>query len=360
MYENDGQPASQSATGGHLAGGSVDQGNTDPGELEGLMPLYDDAGNELDEGQPQPRSRQQQQTRQPGGDPDEGSEGGDPDAEGNEPGTGEGNDDGQQLEAEAITDDREIELDGGSKVTMRELKQTFATFQQKTHEHAIERQQITTQAREAVAGYAERQAQTLHALAQQVESLATGGLDEQQIMRLAYSSDPQELMLYQQLNARLQIARQVRAQAEQQAAQYMEQAQAMRERERTDAIEARKQLVQSELTKLTGQKWWNADFQTKALAYTKRLGIPEAEVRSLPYAGAWQLIRKAMAYDEAVARTKGGKQPPAPARVAPGATPARGQFNKARQQQQSYERAAKSGDRTAMGHWLNEALGPLP
>lgn len=252
----------------------------------------------------------------------------------------------------AFTDETEVALDDGRKVSVREMKETFATFTRKTQELAEAQRTTVAQAREAVASYAERQAQELHLMAQHVEQLVAPGMDQAALMRLAYE-DPNQ---YQQVKARLDVAREMRANMQQQVQSLMQQAQEQRERAEQEQVHAHQQLVQAESQRLAGQKWFNDDFKAKALAFARKHGIPEQIARGVAYAGFVEITRKAMLYEEAMARTKGGKQPPTQSVMTPGASPARGAMTKAKQVADYYARAQKTGNRADIGRYLEHTL----
>lgn len=262
----------------------------------------------------------------------------------------------EQPEAEAqppaITDETEVALDDGRKVSVREMKETFATFTRKTQELAEAQRTTVAQAREAVASYAERQAQELHLMAQHVEQLVAPGIDQAALMRLAYE-DPNQ---YQQVKARLDVAREMRANMQQQVQALMQQAQEQRERAEQEQVQAHQQLVQTEAQRLAGQKWFNDDFKAKAVAFARKHGIPEQIARGVAYAGFVEITRKAMLYEEAMARTKGGKQPPTQSVMTPGASPARGAMTKAKQVSESYAKAKQTGNRADIGRYLDQIL----
>lgn len=250
------------------------------------------------------------------------------------------------------TDETKVALDDGREVSVRELKETFSTFTRKTQELAETQRTTLTQAREAVATYAERQAQELHLVSERIEQLVAGGMSEQQLMHLAYT-DPDQ---YRQISARLDVARNVRAGIQQQVQQLMQQAQQQREQAQQEQQQAHQELLRTEGERLSAQKWWNDDFRNKAVAFARKHGIPEQIVRNVPYAGFVEITRKAMLYDEAMARTKAGKQPPKQPAMTPGASPARGALTQTKQVSASYERARKTGDRADIGRFLDQVL----
>jgi hypothetical protein len=235
---------------------------------------------------------------------------------------------------------------------VQELKTTFNTYQQRTNEMAVAQRETITRAREAVAQHAEQQAHQLHLIEQNLEQLVAPGYDQASLALLA-RDNPQEFIAIQ---ARLGLVQQFRQHIQQQMGQLTQQAQQQRQQAQQEQQQAHQQLLMAEKAKLQGKKWWNADFQTKAAAFAKKNGIPEHFVQSLPYAGAFEILRDAMTYRELVAKTKGGRQAPTPQRQQPAATPARGQMRNAKQVQGLYDHAAKTGDRTSAGKWLDQML----
>jgi hypothetical protein len=293
--------------------------STELGELDGLLPTFDADGNFIDTEQ-----SAEPQAAQP---------------DGEEP-------------AAAVTDDTEIELEDGRKATLREVKETYATFTRKTQELAAVQRETIVKARTAVAEVTEQRAQEMHLLAQQIERLVAPGYDEAAMLQLSVT-DPQQ---WHAVRARIQIARDAQQKVQQQVHSLMQQAQQQRELADQEQQQAHQALLQAEGERLSKQKWWNADFQKQAVAFAKKHGIPEQVAGGVAYAGFVEITRKAMLYDEAMARTKGGKVIPQPAQVRPGSTPARGAMQKVKQVAGDYERARKSGDRTDIGRFLESVL----
>lgn len=257
-----------------------------------------------------------------------------------------------KADAKALADEAEVPLDDGRKVSVRELKETFSTFTRKTQELAESQRNTLAQAREAVAGYAERQAHELHLIAQSMDQLVAPGFDDQALQRLAFE-DPQQ---FYQVKARLDYAAQQRTKIQAQVQEHLSQAQQQRALAQQEQQQAHAELLQTEGAKLTGQKWYTADFQGKAVAFARKHGIPEQIARGVAYAGFVDITRKAMLYDDAMQRAKAGKQPPKAQGMAPGSTPARGALGRAKETKGLYERAAKSGDKRDFGAFLDRVL----
>lgn len=280
--------------------------------------------------------------------PDE-SESDEPDEEPQEQGDKE--DEPEPEPPKGVTDEAEVDLDG-RKVSVRELKETFATFTRKTQELAEDKRNTLAQARQAVAEHAEQQAQTLHLMAQRMDQLAAPGFDDQALQQLAFSNPEQ----YYQVKARLDVAAQMRAGIQQEIQQQLRTAQQQRDFAQQEQQQAHAELLQNEGAKLASEKWFNDDFRNKAVAFARKHGIPEQAARSVAYAGFVQITRKAMLYDEAVARGKAGKQPPKVAATVPGSTPGKGALNRVKDVKGSYERARQSGDRHDIGAYLSKVL----
>jgi hypothetical protein len=249
---------------------------------------------------------------------------------------------------QGVTDETEIELGNGRKITVKEAKDSFETFTQKTEELGRVKRDTLAQAREAVARVTEQRAQEMHLLSQQLERLVAPGIDDQTLMAMAHS-DPQQFFAHK---ARLDAARQFQQQIGHQAQQLMQQAHEQRQLAATEANDAHQQLLARESQKLTGQKWWNEDFQRQAVAYAKKHGIPNEIASGVSYAGFVEITRKAMLYDEAMTRAKSGKV--AQAQPRPGVKqPARAP---ARELDALYQSAVKSKDGRGFGKWLEAAL----
>jgi len=300
---------------------------TDISELDGLLGLHDEDGNPIE-----PEGAQPQEDETPDDAPEDGE--------------------GDTPDVKAITDEAEVPLEDGRKVSVRELKETFSTFTRKTQELAETQRNTLTQAREAVASYAQTQAQELHLVSQRIEQLVAPGVDEAALQRLAYENPEQ----FFQVKARLDMAREMRAGIQQQVQQLLQQAQQQREQALQEQQHHHHQLLQAEGQKLQGQKWYTPDFQNKAVAFARKHGIPEQVAKSVAYAGFVEITRKAMAYDEAMARTKGGKQPPKQPAMQPGASPARGGLTKVKQVTESFKRARQTTDRADIGRFLDQVL----
>lgn len=261
-------------------------------------------------------------------------------------------DDKPEAEPEAKADDAEIALDDGRKVTVRELKETFSTFTRKTQELAETQRNTLAQARQAVAQHAEQQAHTLHLMAQRMDQLAAPGFDEQALQNLAFTNPEQ----FYQVKARLDVAAQMRQGIQSQVQAALKTATEQKQLAEQESQQAHAELLQSEGAKLAAQKWFNDDFKAKAVAFARKHGIPENTARGVAYAGFIEITRKAMLFDEAQARAKSGKQPPAPQRMAPGSTPARGQMNRAKDLKTTYDRARESKRPADIGRFLDKIL----
>lgn len=254
--------------------------------------------------------------------------------------------------AATIAEDAEVELDAGRKVKLSELKESFQHFTRKSQEFAERERTVVTQAREAVAAHSEKQAHELHLMAQSLQQLVMPGFDEAKMQALAYE-DPQQ---FYAVKARLDVVTQQRQRIEQAAQQAWSHAQSQRTTAKAEADTARQELLKAEGGKLAAQKWYTPDFQAKALAFVKKHGVPEQMAQSIEYAGLVEITRKAMQYDEAMARQKAGKQPATQATASPGARPAQGAVAKTKAVTDSYAQARKSNNYADMGAFLDKIL----
>lgn len=258
-------------------------------------------------------------------------------------------------EPKAIADDAEYTLPDGRKVTVGEMAKSFADFTVKSQELAAERNQSRQDALQAISQARESQAQQLSFIAQHITQLVAPGINEQALYQLA-QQDPDA---YFQQKARLDAAQNFLAQITQHSQQLQAQAQQAKQQAEAEAAAFRQQRMQETAQVLGAQKWFNTDFGNRALAYMKTAGLPpdaiDAINQGMGGAGAIELIRKAMLYDEAVKQRKTHKQPPPQTRTTPGAKPAQGVLGKTKQLNRAYE-AAKKGDRHAMGAWLDKVL----
>jgi hypothetical protein len=204
----------------------------------------------------------------------------------------------------AVSDEAKVTLDG-REVTVRELKETFSTFRRKTQEYAEVDQQREHQARTAIATVQERAANQIAAIAQNINDLVLPGVDLQAINRLRLE-DPARAG---ELLTQLQIVEQWKQQMFGKASELMTQAERQKQEAEQRNSSARSQLLQAEAEKLNGAKWFNDDFRIKAKSFLKSHGIPEQFAGQIPYAGAMEIINKAMRFDAAQKKIAQGKQP---------------------------------------------------
>ena len=333
--------------GGQALGGSDDTG-TDPtelGELDGLLSADDDTdgaglGDEPGAGG--------DDTVDEGDNPE-----GDNDDEGQQAGDDDNTPEGEQEPAAQFTDDTEVELeDIGRKVSVRELKESFSTFTRKTQELAETERAIEAQAADVVSKHSEHLAQRFRLLHRELEGIIAPGADPQTLTALA-QTDPEK---YFQVKAKLDLARDLQRRVAEQVNELEAHAQRTRADQQARLEAERDARLEAEHAKLSGMKWWNADFQAKSLAFAKKHGIPEQLAKSAEHAGWFLIARKAMLYDEALAKTKNGKQPPKPAPTRPASTPGKGKVMQARQSKGLYERARQTGDRTDIGKFVLDNL----
>jgi hypothetical protein len=207
-------------------------------------------------------------------------------------------------DAISVTDDATLKLDG-KDVTVRELKETFTTFQRKTQEYAEADVQREVQARSAIAAVQEEAAQRVATIANSINDLVLPGVDMSVISRLRLE-DPAKAG---ELLTNLQIVERWKNDMMAKANELWNQSQNQRTAADQKRMQAQNELLQSEGAKLADAKWFNDDFKIKAKSFLKSHGVPEAFASQIPYAGGMEIIRKAMAYDKAHADLKAGKQP---------------------------------------------------
>jgi hypothetical protein len=218
-----------------------------------------------------------------------------------------------EQDAKAVSDEAKVELDGRA-VTVRELKETFATFRRKTQEYAEVDQQREHEARTAIAAVQENASQKIAAIAQRINDLVLPGVDLQTINRLSLGTQ-EERAQANELLVRMQIVEQWKQQIFGEAEGLRTQADRQREQAEQRNTTARVQLLQAEAEKLNNAKWFNDEFKIKAKSYLKSHGIPEQFSGNLPYAGAMEIINKAMRFDAAQKKIAQGKQPSQQAQV---------------------------------------------
>jgi hypothetical protein len=224
----------------------------------------------------------------------------DPDA----PDEGDEKEETDGRDAISVTDDATLKLDG-KDVTVRELKETFTTFQRKAQEYAEADQQREVQARGAIAAVQEEAAQRVAVIAQSINDLVLPGVDMSVISRLRLE-DPVKAG---ELLTNLQIVERWKNDLMAKANELWGQAQNQRQTAEQKRQQAQVELVAKEGEKLSATKWFNDDFKIKAKSYLKSHGVPESFAGQIPYAGGMEIIHKAMLYDKAKADLKAGKQP---------------------------------------------------
>lgn len=284
-------------------------------------------------------------------------EGDDPEADA-EPEVDEPKEEGtedKQDEVKQPSDDAEYELPDGRKVKVAEMAKSFVDFTAKTQELAQDRQQVRTQAFEAIAQVREAQAQQFHLVAQNLLSLVAPGVNEQTLYQLA-QQDPEA---YYQHKAKLDAAQGFIAQVTQMSQQMAQQAEQARQIAQQEATQVQEQRKAEAAQVLQQQAWFTADFCNKAMAYMKQTGLSpdvvEAINNGMGGAAAIQLVRKAMLFDEAQKQRQSAKQPPKQSKVTPGSKPAQGLLGQSKKMNALYEAGTK-GDKRAAGRWLSQAL----
>lgn len=264
---------------------------------------------------------------------------------------GESGEDGdaENQEEKADPETATHKLDNGREVTLRELKQSFQDFNQKSARIDQERRATLEQARNAVAEISEKNARQVEILSQQVMQFVAPGIDENTLARLAIE-DPAQ---YHAARVRLDAAQRLQQNMNAYASQLAQQAQQQRTQAQQEAAQAHQQLLDSESSRLRAHKWWNAEFASRATNYAAKHGIPKEVTERVAHAGFVEITRKAMMYDDAMAKTKSGKQLPSQPMIKPGTT---GKVNDVKQLRGLMDRAHKTNDVTDIGHALMKIL----
>jgi hypothetical protein len=279
-------------------------------------------------------------------DPDELQEGAADADESDEP--QEGKADGR--DAISVTDDATLKLNG-KDVTVRELKETFTTFQRKAQEYAEADNHREVQARSAIAAVQEEAAQRVATIANSINELVLPGIDMNVIARMRME-DPAKAG---ELLTSLQIVERWKTDMMAKANQLWQSAQNQKAQAGQKQQQAQSNLVQSEAAKLSDAKWFNDDFKVKAKSYLKSNGIPEQFASQIPYAGGMEIIRKAMLYDKAQANLKAGKQPTQSTQV-----PTSGKAREVSNRQQAvkaFDNARKTGTKRDAARAYTSLLG---
>lgn len=231
-------------------------------------------------------------------DPEEGAA---DEGEGDEPDDSDGQD---AKDAKPASDDVTVDVDG-RKVTVRELTDTFRTFSRKAQEYAEADTAREVHARQAVATIQEQAAHQVAVMAQRINDLVLPGIDLSTIARVRQEDPAKAAELLTTLQIVEQFKVQMMAEANKLAAQSRQQREAA-DRKRADAMA---DLTRAEAEKLSAAKWFNDDFKAKAVKFLERHGIPRQAISQLNYAGAMEIINKAMRFDAAKKQAKEGKQP---------------------------------------------------
>lgn len=250
----------------------------------------------------------------------------------------------------SLSDEATVKLDGRD-VSVRELKETFTTFQRKAQEYAQADTEREVQARTAIANVQEEAANRIATLAQGINDLVLPGVDMQMIARLRLE-DPARAG---ELLTNLQIVERWKTDMMSKAQELMGQSQRQREEAQRKEQTAQAELIQAEAAKLSDKKWFNEDFKNRARSFLKSHGIPEQLIAQISYAGAMEIINKAMAYDKAKATMKQGKQPGVNTQV-----PASGKPREATTRQRAdaaFAQARKSGSRSDTARAYSSLLG---
>ncbi|MGL4231551.1 MAG: hypothetical protein ACRCWJ_09305, partial [Casimicrobium sp.] len=190
-------------------------------------------------------------------------------------------------------------------------------------------------------------AQALVGVMNSIDQLVTPGVTNEYMAQLAYSN-PEE---FRALQARVDLVRQFKGQVQQMVQGLIGSADQQKQQAQQVQQQAAYEVLSAELNKMQGYKWFNKDFEQKTLAYARKHGIPQEAVSGIQYAGAFEVFRKAMLYDEAVARGKAGKQPKNSPMVTSNARPGQGQMSKQKRSAELLSRAHK-GEKGALGAWF--------
>lgn len=263
----------------------------------------------------------------------------------------EGEDKADGQDAKSITDEATVKLDGRD-VSVRELKETFTTFQRKAQELAQVDSQREYQARTAIASVQEEAAHRVAAMAQGINDLVLPGIDMQAIARMRLE-DPARAG---ELLTNLQIVERWKNDMMAKAKELWDQGQAQRSEADQKQKTAQTELLQAEAQKLSQAKWFNDDFKGRARSYLKSHGIPEQFVGQLNYAGAMEILHKAMSYDKAQASIKAGKQPSQSAQQPSASGKAKEATNRQRADA-AFQTARKTGSRKDAARAYSSLLG---
>lgn len=258
--------------------------------------------------------------------------------------------DGQDAkQAKPASEDVTVDVDG-RKVTVRELTDTFRTFSRKAQEYAETDTRREVEARNAVATIQEQAAQQVAVLANRINDLVLPGIDLAAISRMRME-DPAKAS---ELLTTLQIVERFKTDMMAEAQKLFGQGQKQRQLADQKRMDSMAELTRSEAQKLAAAKWYTDDFKGKAVNYLEKHGIPHQMIAELRYAGAMEIIHKAMRFDEAK-KAAGNKQPSQAPQVAASGK-SRSPTGK-QAQDAAFAQARKSGSRRDSARAYTSLLG---
>lgn len=249
----------------------------------------------------------------------------------------------------------EIEIDG-EKITKDEIKELVQLKQAYTQQRQADSEKVRTieaKAYEVVSEVQEVTAHQIQMIKQSVRQLIAPGITPEYLMQLS-AVDPAAA---QQMQARLSALDMWERQVDQVSGSLYQQAMQAKQTGSQTMTQQRADLLKSEAQKLSAKTWYTPEFQSQAVSYLVKNGIPESAARSLEYSGAVEVVRKAMLYDKAVAGQK-NKQTQSSS-VIPGSRAANGKVAD-KQSFQKLEQRALKGDKSARAAYVNALIPTLP
>jgi hypothetical protein len=262
---------------------------------------------------------------------------------------------GEEADEPTTQASEEIEVDG-EKITKDEIKELVQLKQAYTQQRQADSEKVRTieaKAYEVVSEVQQVTAHQIQMIKQSVRQLIAPGITPEYLMQLA-AVDPAAA---QQHQARLSALDMWERQIDQASGNLYQQAMQTKEQGSQTMTQQRFEFLKSEAQKLMTKSWYTSEFQSQVVSYLAKNGIPESAAQSIGYAGAFEIVRKAMLYDKAISGQK-NKQTQSSA-VIPGSRAANGKIAD-KQSFQKLEQRALQGDKAARAAYVSALIPTLP
>lgn len=262
---------------------------------------------------------------------------------------------GEESDEPSAKASEEIEIDG-EKITKEEIKELVQLKQAYTQQRQADSEKvrnIESRAYQVVSETQEVAAHQIQMIKQSVRQLIAPGITPEYLMQLA-AVDPGAA---QQMQARLTALDMWERQIDQAAGNLYQNAMQAKQQGNQSMAQQRYELLKAEAQKLSAKPWYTPEFQSQAVSYLTKNGIPESAAQAIEYSGAFEIVRKAMLYDKAMSGQK-NKQTQSSA-VIPGSRAANGKVAD-KQSFQRLEQRALKGDKAARAAYVSALIPTLP